>query len=302
MLKFSNVSYNEAEHTYTTPEGKLLSGITGMIDRQINGGKFASMDKEFLRPYAEFGKLVHNEIENYFTVGIVPTTMEALAFIHWAQSNMRSDGVGATEYTVTDNEHFATNIDFVENKEGFYNLYDFKTSAQLNLDTLSWQLSICAELFNLQNGFYPTKLFGVHLRGDKCNVVEVEQKPKDAVFKLLEAETQGQAFVMPYTTEKAEIRQLLDLEQAIIRIKQEADYYEEQKKLLLDGIADEMDKSGLKRFETDTLIITKVLPTISESIDTKRMKTELSEDIWKPFLKTTEKKGYIKLTIKGQAE
>ena len=299
MLKYSNVSFNESEHTYTTPKGKLLSGITGMIDRQINGGKFASMDKEFLRPYAEFGKLVHNEIESYFTVGIIPATKEALAFINWAHSNMRSDGLGATEYTVTDNEHFATNIDFVENKNGVYNLYDFKTSARLNLDTLSWQLSICAELFNLQNGFYPAKLFGVHLRGNVCNVVEVEQKPKDAVFKLLEAEIQGAAFVMPTTAEKAEIRQLLDLEQAIIRIKQESDYYEQQKKDLLEGLALEMEKSGLKKFETDTLIITKVLPTTSESIDTKRLKSELNENVWKPFLKTTEKKGYIKLTIKG---
>jgi hypothetical protein len=34
---YSDVIFNESAHTYTTPDGKSLSGITGMIDRQILG-------------------------------------------------------------------------------------------------------------------------------------------------------------------------------------------------------------------------------------------------------------------------
>lgn len=296
-LKYSDVAYNGDEHTYTRPDGKHLSGITGMIDRQIFGGKFEKMDKEFLRPYAEKGKLVHNEIESYYTVGIEPTTDEAKAFINWFQHNGSELSIAATEYMVSDNEHYATNIDFVEGFEMVYNLFDFKTSSVLNLESLSWQLSICAELFNIQNGFYPAKLFGVHLRGSLCNVVEVPRKPTEAVLALLQAELDGQCYIVEQEGQKAEIQRLMDVEQAIIRIKAESDYYEAQKAELLAGLEIEMDKQGLKKFETDNLIITKVLPTVSVGVDTARLKKERPE-ICEEFAKITERKGYIKLTIK----
>jgi len=292
-LKYSEVRYNDGLHTYTRPDGKLLSGITGMIDRQINGGKFAKMDQEFLRPYAEYGSKVHAEIEAYLTVGIEPTTPEARAFTGQYDCNL----CVATEYTVTDNEHFATNIDLVELDGTDFILYDFKTSSVLDKDSLSWQLSLCAELFNIQNGFYPTKLFGVHLRGNTIQYVEIDRKPTEAVLRLLEAEMQGEQYVVPQTGQKAEIQRLIDVEQAIIRIKSESDYYEAQKAELLAGLEIEMDKQGLKKFETDNLIITKVLPTVSVGVDTARLKKERPE-ICEEFTKTTERKGYIKLTIK----
>lgn len=298
-LKYSDVRYNDELHTYTRPDGKFLSGITGMIDRQINGGKFAKMDQEFLRPYAEYGSKVHNEIEVFYTVGIMPETPEALAWINWYGKRWEDEVVqiSATEYTVTDNEHFATNVDFVD-KDGFgYNIWDFKTSSILDKDSLSWQLSICAELFNIQNGFYPAKLFGVHLRGNTCNVVEIDRKPTESVLWLLEAEIQGERYIVPQEGQKAEIRQLLDLEQCLIRIKQEAEYYEQQKAELLAGLEKEMDKAGLKKFETDSIIITKVLPTQSKGLDTSRLKAEQPE-LCKGYEKISERKGYLKLTIK----
>jgi hypothetical protein len=269
-----------------------------MIDRQIFGGKFAKMDKDFLKPYADFGKQVHSEIENYFTVGIQPTTREAYAFIDWRYKHREGCDILSTEYTVTDNEHFATNIDFVEADGNEAILYDFKTSSVLDKESLSWQLSINAELFNIQNGFYPAKLFGVHLRGNNSEVVEIERKPTDAVFRLMEAEIQGERYIVPTEGNKAEIRKLLDLEQMIIRIKEEAEYYEERKKALLEGLEAEMDKQGLKKFETESIILTKVLPTTSTGIDASRLKKELDEKVWKPYEKITERKGYLKLTIK----
>lgn len=297
-LKYSDVRYNDQAHTYTRPDGKLLSGITGTIDRQINGGKFAKMDQEFLRPYAEYGSKVHAEIEAFYTVGIEPETPEANAWIDWWLENAKkSVAVLATEYTVTDNEHFATNIDFVDADGIEINIYDFKTSSVLDKDSLSWQLSICAELFNIQNGFYPAKLFGVHLRGSVCNVVEIDRKPTEAVLRLLEAEIQGEQYIVPQEGQSTEISKLLDVQQALVRIKQEADYYEARKEELLAGLEIEMDKQGLKKFETDSIIITKVLPTTSKGLDTKRLQSEHPE-ICKDYEKETERKGYIKLTIK----
>jgi hypothetical protein len=288
-LKQANVSFNAEEHTYTTPDGKMLSGITGMIDRQIFGGRFSNMNQDFLRPYAEYGSRVHEEIEAFYSVGIDPETPEAKAFVQL----YGNEPPEATEYTVTDGEHFATNIDFVDES----GIWDFKTSATLDRESLSWQLSICAYLFECQNGYRPENLYGVHLRGDKCEVVTIDEKPLEAVLRLLEAETQGLQYMTPSEAQSSEITRILDIEQAIIRIKQEAEFYEKQKQDLLSGIEAEMDKQGLKKLETDRLIITKVLPTVSKGIDTKRLKEEMPE-VAEKYEKLTEKKGFIKLTIK----
>lgn len=298
MLKYSDVRFSPELHTYTRPDGKLLSGITGMIDRQINGGKFAKMDAEFLRPYAEYGSKVHGEIEAYFTVGIKPTTPEATAFVQSWEFNRKGCVILATEYTVSDNEHFATNVDFVDADGEEINLYDFKTSSVLDKDSLSWQLSICAELFNIQNGFYPAKLFGVHLRGSVCNVVEIERKPTESVLRLLEAEIEGTQYLDTIKGENSDIVALKTVLDEIAGIKMMADEAEARKNQLLEGLQQVMERDGLKSLDCDSMKITLVAPSQSVTLDTKAMKAEHPE-ICAKFERTTEKKGFVKITIRN---
>ena len=59
-----------------------------------------------------------------------------------------------------------------------------------------------------------------------------------------------------------------------------------------------MEEKDLKKIETDELIITRVLPSESISIDTKRLKEEMPE-VAKKYEKVSQRKGYIKLTIKS---
>ena len=86
----SRVRFDNEAHTYTL-DGKSLQGITGMIDRRIFGGKYANTDPMFLRKYAEYGSLVHNELDAFFTLDIPPTTPEAAAFISWFGVYVASD-------------------------------------------------------------------------------------------------------------------------------------------------------------------------------------------------------------------
>ena len=283
---YSNVIFNEEAHTYITPEGKKLSGITGMIDRQIFGGKYSNTPDYILQPYADFGSMVHQELDEFYTVGINPTTPEAKKAITMLPI------CEASEYLVND-DYFATKIDFVSTS---FDLYDYKTSRVLDLERLSWQLSVCAVLFEKQNGFPCGKLYGVHLRYENCEIVEVPRKSDEMVLSLLQAEKNHEQYFIA-ETEETRLNRLISLENTIIQIQKEAEYYEERKKELLAFFEQKMTEVGMKKIETDKLIITKVEPTQSVGIDTARLKKEMP-DVAEKFQKITDKKGFIKLTIK----
>ena len=44
-LKKSKVVFYPATHTYVTPDGRMLDGITGMISRQLFPSKYDGVDK-----------------------------------------------------------------------------------------------------------------------------------------------------------------------------------------------------------------------------------------------------------------
>ena len=283
-MKKSDILFDEKNHTYTL-NGELLpiQGITRMIDRQIFGGKMQNVPESVLKKYAEFGSLVHKEIQDYYETGDLPTSDEATAFL--------TQGIQclACEYIVGD-ERIATAIDFV-GKDLF--LYDFKTSTSLDKERLSWQLSICAYLFERQTGQKVKGLMGVHLRGKECTFVGVERKSDEQVEALIQAELLGES----YLSEERSMQRLIDLEKTIIQIKQEAEMYEERKRVLLTGLGEKMAQMGLKTLKTDNLTLTLVPESTTTTLDSKRLKEEMP-DVYSRFEKTGTRKGYLKMTVK----
>lgn len=283
-MKKSDIVFDEKNHVYTL-NGELLpiQGITRMIDRQIFGGKMQNVPESVLRKCAEFGSLVHKEIQDYYENGDLPTTDEAMAFV--------TKGIQCLtcEYVVGD-DRVATAIDFVG--EDFF-LYDFKTSTTLDKERLSWQLSICAYLFERQTGLKVKGLMGVHLRGKECTFVGIERKHNEQVEALIRAELNGEQ----YMSEETAMRRLIDLEKTIIQIKQEAEMYEERKKVLLTGLQEKMAQMGLKTLKTDNLTLTLVPESSTTTLDSKRLKEEMPE-IYQKFEKTGTRKGYLKMTVK----
>lgn len=283
-MKKSHIVFDEKNHTYTL-NGELLpiQGITRMIDRQIFGGKMQNVPESVLKKYSEFGSLVHKEIQEYYENGMLPISDEANAFIK------KRIECAACEFIVS-NDVIATAIDFV-GKDMF--LYDFKTSTTLDKERLSWQLSICAYLFEKQTGLKVKGLMGVHLRGKECTFVGIERKHNEQVEALIRAELNGEQ----YMSEETAMRRLIDLEKTIIQIKQEAEMYEERKKVLLTGLQEKMAQMGLKTLKTDNLTLTLVPESTTTTLDTKRLKEEMPE-IYQKFEKTGTRKGYLKMTVK----
>lgn len=283
-MKKSRVVFDEAAHSYTL-NGELLpiQGITGMIDRQIFGGKMQNVPEYVLKKYSEFGSLVHKEIQEYYEKGILPITDEANAFIKQGIKLL------ACEFIVS-NEYVATAIDAVG--EDLF-IYDFKTSTVIDKERLSWQLSICAYLFEKQTGLKVKGLMGVHLRGKECKFVGIERKQDEQVEALIRAELNCEQ----YMSEETAMQRLIDLEKTIIQIKQEAEMYEERKKVLLTGLGEKMAQMGLKTLKTDNLTLTLVPETTTTTLDAKKLKEEMPE-IYKQFERSGTRKGYLKMTVK----
>ena len=291
-MRKSNVIFDEVEHTYHL-YGKKLQGITGTLIPHAIGKKYADVPEHILAEKAKYGKLVHSEIEMYLN-GFEPSepTDEFLAFKKW-QSLTKIEFV-ESEFIVSDNENFATPIDGVDIDE---NIYDWKTTAVLDKESISWQLSICAYFSELM-GNKVNKLYAVHLIGSECTLHEIERKPNEEVKRLIKCYLNNEPYIstLVLTNDEA-LQTIYDAELMLIEIENEAKRYKEIKEKALSLLEKQMQDAGVKTFETERLKATRVLPTETITFDSKALLADMPE-LAEKYNKTSVRKGYLKLTIK----
>jgi predicted phage-related endonuclease len=91
---------------------------------------------------------------------------------------------------------------------------------------------------------------------------------------------------------------LVDIEQALITLQNEAKRLETLKTDVLSRIEAEMERTGTKKIDTERLMITRVLPATTQRLDTKKLEAE-NPDLCARYKVPSEKKGFIRLTIKN---
>ena len=291
-MKKSNVIYDVVEHTYHL-NGKKLQGITGTLIPHAIGQKYADVPEHILAEKAQYGKLVHSEIEMSLN-GFEPSepTPEFLAFKKW--QSLKKIEFFESEFIVSDNENFATPIDGIDDE---FNLYDWKTTAVLDKESISWQLSICA-YFNALQGNKANKLYAVHLRGNDCTLHEIERKPNEEVKKLIECYLNNEPYISTLVLSNEEALQTIyDAEIMLIQLENEVKKYKEYKEKALSLLEKQMQDAGVKTFETERLKATRVLPTETITFDSKALLADMPE-LAEKYNKTSVRKWYLKLTIK----
>ena len=289
----NRILYEDITHTYIDVEsGKELSGCTIVLKRYGISPDYSAIPDSVMDSASERGSRIHKEISDYINFG----TCETEAQKEYAKLGLDSI---ASEYLVSDNENFATSIDVVL---GDCSLVDIKTTHMLHVNYLSWQLSINAYLFELQNPELKVpKLYGAYYKKDGTfSVVEVPRIPVDEVKRLLKAYLNDDEFVqspMKVTMNDTRIAEIYELEKFIATIKQDAEIAENRKKKLLNTLYDEMSKNGVDKIENDFMTITKVSPTESTRVDTGLLKT-LHPTIYSEVTKKSPVRGYVKVKIK----
>lgn len=290
-LNSSWVVFNEEEHTYTL-NGKQLHGITGMLSRQLFADKYKDIPEYILQRAKERGTEVHKDCEFADATGLKPQTTEGKNYLE-----LRKDfKVLANEYTVSDNEYFASNIDCVWEKDGEVILADIKTTSHLDEEYLSWQLSIYAYLFELQNPeLKVSQLYGVWLKDDKKKLVTINRRPAEEIIKLLDCEKNGETYLIPQEENMLIARSAVDI---LIEAKQMAEYYTQRYDEIKAQLLKAMGEHSVKSWEFEKLKATRTPSTDKETFDTAKFKED-NPELYKQYLRTTQNKESIRITVKN---
>lgn len=293
----STVIFDPEAHTYHTPEGVELQGITGMLHRQLFPDEYRDVPQHILDRAAQRGHTVHQLCELADDLGITPEEPDGLAYVRLR------DEMGlvyrASEYLVSDNRRFASAIDKVyEEGDDAFTLADVKTTYRLNEDYVRWQLSIYAYLFELQNpGARVVRLLALWVRDGRASAFPMERIPSNIVTSLLEAEAEGRQFVNPLSMPSTLPEKYRQMEQSIAEIDRQARYWTERKKELMDGVMREMVSAGAYSWEGERIRLTRKKDAIRRSFDQKRLEKD-HPDIYAAYVTESPVAGSVTLKIK----
>lgn len=291
-LAVSPIVFNEADHSYEDKDGFLLTGVTSILKSVLFPNKYAGISEDILMRAAEHGTNVHHVCQMHDILGEESDLPELARYKAIKEENGIS--MIAAEYLVSDERLVATMIDCIDEKG---NLYDIKTTYKLDEEYLSWQLSFCARLFELQN---PTlkagKLYAIWLRPDRHKLVEVNRKTDEDLDRVIKCFLKGETLTVKQE-ETTEIAQIVNIESNIIAFKQQVEALEAEKQKVLDRLKSEMEANGLKKIETDKVLVTIVPDSVSTTFDSKKFKDD-HPDMAASYMKTGTRKGYVKITLR----
>lgn len=295
-LKQSKVVFNQEEHTYTL-DGKELSGVTSLLNRQLFKDKYTGISEETLNKAAERGSLIHETIEMLEAFGKTESEIEEVQAYFRLKSEHCKE-VEENEYLVSDNNHIASSIDIVFDD---FSLADIKTTSKLDKEYVSWQLSIYAYLFELQNPRKKVgKLYAIWLpkaQYGKPAFVEVERKPSDLVMELIECDKRGEQFeYKPVESTQQAMTVAEDVVNEVVSIGRQMKEMEQRYKALQAGLLDVMKKNNVKNFKSGDLTLIYKEPSVRKSIDSKALESKYP-DIYNELLKESQVKESLTIKI-----
>lgn len=294
----SKVTFDPIAHTYTTEDGRTLSGVTPIV-AWMYPRTYDGISDEVLAKAAEYGTMVHRACEAADN-GIVASDQFVQDYFN--VKNAHGLSTLANELII-DNDKVASAIDVVAvDSFGDKWLLDIKTTSQLHNENVRLQLSIYAaiaagmgiETNHIAALWLPRPQYG------KPALVEYTRIPADVCNRIIDA------YLAQDNAAREELRPLLqetlpaeviDAQRAIVQIIKSQKMMDEQKKDIESRLLALMQEYNVKKWESDALVITRVLPSTRTTIDTKALKADHPELV-KEYEKTTTTKESIKITLR----
>ena len=301
----SGVLFNEELHEYWLGD-KQLSGISEVLRRQLYPNMYSAIPKRILEMAANYGTSVHKSIEDFQKNWINDGTQELQDFIQICKENNLIHE--ASEYTVTDGKHWASNIDQVfRSGDDTFTIADVKTYSKMTpekQELARYQLSCYAMFLEQQvKGAKVDRLFIIHLRNKQmasgkvehiAELIPVERIPADICKELLDCELKGTQFKNPFSVPDDIALQICRAKELIAK-KNEA---EEELATIKANILSSMEFLDVRTWVTDNVRVTRKMPTTRFSFDLKRFKEAHSEITdYDDFMKTSNVAGSLLVAI-----
>ena len=292
----SQVAFDAASHTYTL-NGKNLSGITSLLDRQLFQDKYSSVPEDVLENARERGTYIHQCCE-LIDEGFDVDSIEANKYKLLKESNNLN--FEESEYLVSDNENFASSIDKVYRiSDDTFSLGDIKTTYSLNKEYVMWQLSIYAYFFELQNpGAKVKSLFAIWLRGNTSKLVELDRIPDEKVKQLLYCDSNG----LQYQPQEETMPILFhEIEGMIIDVETQLKTLKEQQEALKEGAMRAMVKAGIYSWKGERVSITRKTATTRKSFDKEAFEKDYP-GVYEKYIKETPVAESLLIKIKDNKQ
>ena len=303
-LKDSGIIFNEEEHTYLLGD-KYLSGITGMLQRQFFPNEFEGIPKDVLEAAAQYGTDVHKSCEDFDMNWTNDGTVEVADYIQLCKDNGLTHE--CSEYCVTDGKDWASKCDKVyRTSDDNFDIAEIKTYSSMTADKLlkaKWQLSIYAYLFELQNKKAKVgRLFILHIRNKEkkdgtfdhiANIIFVNRVPSEICQDLLDTDLRGEQFANPFdipeeiSSQEAEIRELMETKSAV----------EERLAAIKANILSKMESLDVRSWVTDTMRLTRKLPSTRASFNATLFKAEHPDLDYTPYERVSQVAGSLVITV-----
>ena len=303
-LKQSEVVFLKEPHEYWLGD-KKLSGITGMLQRQLFPDEFDGIPEAMINAAAEYGSDVHASIEDFDKNWINDGTQEVNDYIQLCKDYGLIHE--CSEYTVTDGANWASKIDKVYRvSENTFSLGDIKTYGQMTpekLEKARWQLSIYAYFFELMSKKAKVdQLFIIRLRNKMKKdgtfdhikeIIFVSRIPSEICKDLLDCDLRGEQFINPYgipdkyKSQEQTIRELIntkaEIEERLTNIKA---------KILAD-----MEAQGVKTWATETMRLIRKSPTTRSSFNLPAFKSDHPDLEYESYMRTSPVAGSLQIVL-----
>ena len=182
------VEYIDETHTYLI-DGIIVPSVSEIL-HSIFPNKYFGISQETLNKKTKYGSVVHESIEcleQNKTLPKLDINQEFSLNQYKRLKEKNNIEVLIQEQIVTYGSEYAGRFDMIANVNGYLSLCDIKTTAVLDKEYLSWQLSFyeLAHMSMYHTGPFE-KLYAIWLpKGGYGELVEIERKPISELLRVL---------------------------------------------------------------------------------------------------------------------
>ena len=292
------IIFCEENHTYIS-KTRQYSGITGVLNKYLFPDKYKDIPEAILEKAKQRGVACHNQMEMWINGMTYESQNDEVIKM---QDLLNGRNFTHSELLVSDYKNFATKIDAVEESEEGVILWDWKTTSILDKEYLSWQLSICAYFYELNFDKKVMQLMAGYITEKEVEIVPIVRVANEHVIALLDAAANDEPFfINPLKTDilnqEAILKKMYEIEQIIVDSEKRAKEAKIQGEELRTGLLNQMTEKGLKRIETDRMLLTVKEAYERETLDSKKVK-ELAPEVYNECKKVTKIKESLLIKIK----